>query len=246
MKKQILFLLITLLLFGCSQPYSTTTTTTTDDIIQLTDGQIQGKLNIVNGASAECVMHNFFVTSDWMQIEGEIGRNGIDGLYIKKEDEIVKEVLVAESKWNSGSLGKSGVNKLIKQMSKDWILNTLNKLRDKNSDMDYKQIEKLVKNDQYRARLFKLIPKEDKLQILLYKLTNKGSNNFEMNKYNTIDNIDINKPKNTFEQILVTSYNDCRKTALVKYFPMLSSSDIEKLLLDNHLQKRDIKSVLGY
>ncbi len=47
------------------------------------DNKIQGRLSIVNGASAECVMHKFYTNSGWIQIEGEIGRNGIDGLYYK-------------------------------------------------------------------------------------------------------------------------------------------------------------------
>jgi hypothetical protein len=45
----------------------------------ITDNQIQGRLNIVNGYSAECVMHKFYTNSGWIQIEGEVGRNGIDG-----------------------------------------------------------------------------------------------------------------------------------------------------------------------
>jgi len=60
--------------------------------------KIQGKLNIINGASAECVMNQFYTNTGWIQIEGEIGRNGIDGLYYKKKHGIIKEVLVAESK----------------------------------------------------------------------------------------------------------------------------------------------------
>ena len=39
-----------------------------------TDNQIQARLNIVNGYSAECVMHKFYTNSGWTQIEGEIGR----------------------------------------------------------------------------------------------------------------------------------------------------------------------------
>ena len=73
-----------------------------------TDNQIQGRLNIINGASAECVMHHFYTNSGWIQIKGEIGRNGIDGLYYKKKNGSIKEILVAESKWNKSRLGRSG------------------------------------------------------------------------------------------------------------------------------------------
>ena len=36
-----------------------------------TDNQIQGRLNIINGASSECVMHSFYLKSGWVQIEGD-------------------------------------------------------------------------------------------------------------------------------------------------------------------------------
>ncbi len=77
----------------------------------ITDNKIQGRLNHVNGHAAECVMHKFYTNSGWTQIEGEIGRNGIDGLYYKKKKGTIREVLVAESKWNTSKLGWSGKNK---------------------------------------------------------------------------------------------------------------------------------------
>lgn len=83
----------------------------------LSSSKVQGRLNIVNGYSAECVMHKFYTSSGWTKIEGEVGRNGIDGLYCKKKNGTIHEVLVAESKWNKSRLGKSGKNKLTKQMS---------------------------------------------------------------------------------------------------------------------------------
>ncbi len=52
------------------------------------DSLIQGRLNIVNGASAECVMHQFYIQSGWTQIKGGIGRHGIEGLYYKNHKAI--------------------------------------------------------------------------------------------------------------------------------------------------------------
>ena len=118
----------------------------------LTDNKIQGRLNIVNGYSAECVMHKFYIESGWTQIEGEIGRNGIDGLYYKKKNGIIREVLITESKWNKSRLGKSGKNKLIKQMSQEWVIGTLNRLQKYRPMPEYAAIKKLVKYGQYRAR----------------------------------------------------------------------------------------------
>ena len=51
--------------------------------VALTSNQVQARLNIVNGASAECVMPQFYTNNSWTQIKGEIGRNGIGGLYYK-------------------------------------------------------------------------------------------------------------------------------------------------------------------
>lgn len=53
-------------------------------------------------------MHKFYTNSGWIKIEGEVGRNGIDGLYYQKKNGVIREVLVAESKWNKSRLGKSG------------------------------------------------------------------------------------------------------------------------------------------
>ncbi len=88
----------------------------------------EGFIHEVNGNSAECVMHKFYTNTGWSQIEGEVGRNGIDGLYYKKKKGVIREVLVAESKWNKSRLGRSGKNKLVKQMSQEWVLRTLRKL----------------------------------------------------------------------------------------------------------------------
>jgi hypothetical protein len=98
-------------------------------IANITPKQVQPKLNHVNGYSAECVMHHFYENTGWNRIEGEVGRNGIDGLYYKKKNGVIREVLVAESKWNKSRLGKSGKNKLIKQMSKAGVLLTLKRLQ---------------------------------------------------------------------------------------------------------------------
>ncbi len=132
----------------------------------LTPNQIQARLNIVNGASAECVMHHFYTNSGWTRIEGEIGRNGIDGLYYKKKNNTIKEVLVAESKWNTSRLGFSGKNKTVKQMSQEWVLRTMDKLVRKLNTPTYKTLRKLISHSQYRARLFRLKPVgESSIQI---------------------------------------------------------------------------------
>ncbi len=211
----------------------------------ITPKQIQPKLNHVNGYSAECVMHKFYTDTGWIQIEGEVGRNGIDGLYYKKKNGVIREVLVAESKWNKSRLGKSGKNKLIKQMSKDWVLRTLKRLQKYRPSPEYATIKKLVQYDQYRARLFRMFPRgKDKVQIHIFKIKNKGSNDYDLKIEQKLDAITMNKPKNSFQAKILNTYNQCRTQALHKYFPMLSNRDITYLLNDNYLKKNDLLPLL--
>lgn len=207
----------------------------------LTDSLIQGRLNIVNGYSSECVMHKFFIDSGWTRIEGEVGRNGIDGLYYKKKSGVIKEVLIAESKWNTSKLGKSGKNKLIKQMSQQWILRTLNKLQKYKPLPEYNAIKKLVKHNQYRARLFRMFPKSNnKIEIHVYQIKNKGSNDYDLEILKKLEAITMGEPKNSFQKRVLKAYNTCRAETLQRYFPLIKKSEIIALLEDNYLQKQDI------
>jgi hypothetical protein len=209
------------------------------------DSKIQGRLNIVNGASAECVMHQFYTQSGWVQVEGAIGRNGIDGLYYKKKNGVIKDVLVAESKWNTSRLGKSGKNKAVKQMSQEWVLRSMNKLIKKMPSKTYTTLKRFIENNQYRARLFRLKPKRgNTIEISIYKIKNKGLKAFNEIKDTQLPPININAPKNSFEQRMVKAYNACRSQQLHKYLSVLSENQIQRLLQDNYIQKKDVKSIL--
>jgi len=211
----------------------------------LRDSLIQGRLNIINGASSECVMHKFYTQSGWIQIEGEIGRNGIDGLYYKKKNGVIKDVLVAESKWNTSRLGRSGKNKAVKQMSQEWVLRTMNKLIKKMPSQTYATLKRFIENDQYRARLFRLKPKSNNtIQISIYKIKNKGLKAFDEIKDRQLPPISIISPRNSFEQRMVKAYNDCRKKKLNKYLPVLTNAEVTYLLKDNYIQKKDVKRLL--
>ena len=209
------------------------------------DSLIQGRLNIVNGASAECVMHQFYTQSGWIQVEGEIGRNGIDGLYYKKKNGVIKDVLVAESKWNTSRLGRSGKSKAVKQMSQEWVLRTMNKLIKKMPSTTYITLKKFIQNNQYRARLFRLKPKSNNtIQISIYKIKNKGLKAFNEIKDRQLPLISITSPRNSFEQRMVKAYNDCRKKKLNKYLPVLTDTEVAYLLKDNYIQKKDVKRLI--
>ncbi len=209
------------------------------------DSKIQVRLNIVNGYSSECMMHQLYTSTGWINIEGEVGRNGIDGLYYKKKNGQMGEVLVAESKWNTSRLGRSGKNKLIKQMSKAWVLRTMEKLQKHKPLPEYSSIKRLIENDQYRARLFKVIPVgKESICIDIYTLKNKGQHTFDTFIERKLDPINLKTPENSFERNMVKAYNTCRAKALIKYFPMLEKDDIDVLLKSNYLKKKDIRDVL--
>jgi hypothetical protein len=171
------------------------------------------KKNHINGYATECMMDRFFRYNDnWQRIEGEHGRNGIDGLYIKQKNNIIKEVLITESKYNHSRLGKIKKG-TIRQMSKEWILAKLKILQKyhKNSPF-YKQLITHVQNNHYRARLFKLKPlKNGKYKIILYHIKNKTDNK-SITKHNKTEIIiDFKNPKNSFESDMIDTYNKCQR-----------------------------------
>jgi hypothetical protein len=171
------------------------------------------KTNHINGYATECMMDKFFLYNDnWQKIEGEYGRNGIDGLYIKQKNNIIKEVLITESKYNRSHLGyiKKGT---IKQMSKEWILAKLKILQKyhKNSPY-YKQLITHVKNNHYRARLFKLKPVgSQRFKIILYRIKNKDDAcSLKKIKISELT-IDFEAPKESFEQEMVKAFRQCHR-----------------------------------
>ncbi len=234
MKNILLFLLM-----------STTVVFSSQNHTEIAKTKIQGRLNIINGASAECVMHRFYTNSGWTQIKGEIGRNGIDGLYYKKKHDVIREVLVAESKWNSSQLGFSGKGNTVKQMSKEWVLRTMDRLVKKMDTHTYRTLRKLIQHDQYRARLFRLKPVgKESIQITIYRIKNKGYKAFDEIRDTQLKPININAPKSRFEEDMVRAYNDCRETYLHKYLPALSDRKIKYLLRDNYIQAEDISGTI--
>ncbi len=209
------------------------------------DSKIQGRLNIINGSSAECMMHRFYTQSGWIQVEGEIGRNGIDGLYYKQKNGIIKEVLVSESKWNTSKLGRSGKNKSVKQMSKEWILRTMNKLIKKMSTSTYVTLKKMIEHNQYRARLFRVKPiSENQIVIIIHKIKNKGLKAFEKIKQTELSPISLDNPKNSFERNMIRAYNACRNRGLHKYLGFLYEDEVSILLKDNYIQKVDVTGLV--
>lgn len=166
-------------------------------------------MNKVHGNMVEKVSDSRFTgKGKYGKRIGEIGSNGIDGLYGKVNSSgITKEVLVTESKFGNASLrvNKDGT----KQMSKEWILKQHDKLIEKTkknlnaavtkSDKtkyskllkSYEQSKYLIENDVYKAKLLKgdFIDGSLKVKITTLKGVSSTSEVIDI----PFSNIDANK-----------------------------------------------------
>ena len=57
--------------------------------------------------------------------------------------------------------------------------------------------------------------------------------------------IDIDKPRNGFEKNIINEYNTYRTQQLHKYLSMLTKKEINTLMHDNYIQKKDIKELFN-
>lgn len=214
MKKLILLLLLTNTLFANA----------------LTNNQIDARIKKVNGDATEYLMNKTFKQNGWKQIQGEVGDNGIDGLYVKRNTKgTVTNVMFGEAKYNTSKLGKNyyGTDiKNIKQMSKTALNNQIDNLIKKYpNDKQYIQVKQHLNNGSYRARIFQLkkdgnflIPEIKSINhngdIDVQKTKLIGNQNYKIN--NT--RININNPKNSFETRFVENYKRGQKVGLMRKF----------------------------
>ncbi|MCI6641346.1 MULTISPECIES: hypothetical protein [Campylobacter] len=170
------------------------------------------EIDKVKGDISEKTMDEYFKRTGWEKIEGEVGCNGIDGLYVKRDkDENITDVLVVESKYNTSRLGNT---KNGEQMSKEWIEAKISELRKKDyENSDYAQIEEKVSNGEYRARIWRMKEIDGNLQIEISKVDSSGNEVSQMSlkgnenyKINKIPSIDLNNPKSTFEEKIADGY----------------------------------------
>ena len=158
------------------------------------------QLNKFNGDVTESVMSSYFKNSGWSEINGEIGVNGIDGLFLKKDKfGKIKDIMVVESKYNKSQLGyidKKTPHLKSKQMSRralrkqvdNLIMNTREKIsksttlqdrfKFKKELADYKVIKHRIYSNEYKARLFKIKPMgNNKFKVTIDALEHKGYKN---------------------------------------------------------------------
>ncbi len=163
------------------------------------------------GHISEQVMLRHFESTGWQRIEGQMGRGGIDGLFVKRNAEgAVREVLVVESKYNTGALAQTDHGQ---QMSRNWVDRKLAQLRERQpDDATYRKVEDLINGGHYRARLWTLRVENGEIRIDLQRVR---SANYKVDEL--IDDpgtrvlvpppvIRIAAPKDSFEKTIVDAY----------------------------------------
>jgi hypothetical protein len=128
-----------------------------------------GQVNQAVGDISEQVMVRHFESTGWTRIEGQVGRSGIDGLFVKRNPEgVVREVLAVESKYNTSALQPTNHGQ---QMSRDWLEKKLSSLRERQPDeTTYRRVAELVGAGYYRARLWTMRVERGEIRIDLQRV----------------------------------------------------------------------------
>lgn len=165
------------------------------------------------GSINENIMNKYFQSTGWNKIEGEVGRNGIDGLFIKKENGVIVDVLVVESKYNKSGLQHTQNGQ---QMTQQWILSKIENLQKKYpEDESYNVIKRHVENNNHRALLWNLKTENDNLIVSLKKVNDDNGKAIAQNiagnekmkiNYNGNQEISIKSPNNDFHKQVVDWY----------------------------------------
>jgi hypothetical protein len=161
--------------------------------------QVDARLKKMNGDTAEYVMNKLLRKNGWNQINGEVGKNGIDGLFVKYDKNgNIKQVMVAESKYGTSQLGtgKYGTNTAnVKQMSQKalqhqvgYLIKDIDRklqnaivknekdeiIKYRSLEKKYTQISKYIYSGNYRARLFNLKTEGNILSFKIKKILPNG------------------------------------------------------------------------
>jgi len=163
-----------------------------------------GVANVFNGAVSENISTNIYKSSGYSKLSAEVGRNGVDGLYVKR-DSIgnIKEVVFSEVKYNNAKLG-SIKNNTIKQMSKEWkivkIDEKIKELKNSNGNIrlinELKKIKSMVINNspKVKSHITRIKPLgNNKYKILLNELDASGKSVKKLRFKANGKIIDINK-----------------------------------------------------
>lgn len=201
----------------------------------------------VLGDAAEGLMQDFFVRSGWEPIQGQIGRQGFDGLFVKRDNSgNIRDVLSVESKHNTSKLGTNLVCGET-QMSYKWHLCKIDSLIERSEQSnntrmtrDLKQIRSQIVSRNYRARILNtVLSSNGELSIGISRINSRdgdvsieplsGGEKYKL-QYTENQKINLSNPKNQFQRQIADNYFKQVDAALQKQG--LSKDDRNKFLSD--------------
>lgn len=166
------------------------------------------------GSLNENLMIRYFEHSGWTRIEGQVGRTGFDGLFVKYDGTTIKDVLIAESKYNTSSLQETnhGI-----QMSETWIRRKVVELKERFPEADiYRTLDAYIEAGAYRSVLWNLKIEDDAMQIAISTVKGKGGGvsiaEMAASELATLggpvtNSIKLKAPKSKFEESILGWYN---------------------------------------
>ena len=168
----------------------------------------------VVGELNEHLMTRYFEHTGWTRINGQIGRTGIDGLFIKRRGKVMAQVLVAEGKYNTSSLQSTNFGV---QMSDEWVRRKMVELKQRfPNESVYQEIDEFIKAGAYRAVLWDLRVEEAALKIGINEVTSNGArvdiaraSSTEIANLSSpfTNRIELKSPRNSFEEQVLGWYN---------------------------------------
>lgn len=185
------------------------------EVVKRNPGLGLTQANHAVGALTENMMVRYFEHSGWTRIDGQIGRTGFDGLFVKYEDGVIKDVLIAESKCNTSTLQSTNFGV---QMSEEWIRRKMVELKARFPNEDiYMKIDPFIEAGAYRTVLWNIRIEEDALKIDISKVKSKGGaveiagakgSDIESLSHPFTNSIKLKAPRNKFEEQVLGWYND--------------------------------------
>lgn len=173
------------------------------------------QLKLEAGKIAEDLMDKNFKNSGWVKLEGEVGRNGFDGLYVKLDkSENIKKVMIVESKYGNARLKRTVDGAT--QMSKKWSIKKVDALIKKYpNDPKYKQIKEHILKEHAKYRIYRLQAKNGKLYQAIEKINPKeenvsiskltGNERYKVNRTQNSE-IDLSNPDGKYQESISEIY----------------------------------------
>lgn len=182
-RRSTLFALLLSIAFSISPALAFDTTSLNDNKLDVyTSKHLPGEVN-------EKLMDRYYSLQNWESLSGQTGRQGIDGLYVRRHDNgRINRILFSEAKFGTSQLAIT--KQCGQQMTKTWLICAVDRLQasteqsllnpklsiaersilERNLD-DYRAIHRLIEADNYHARLFQANVTEGRLRLTISDLS---------------------------------------------------------------------------